>query len=70
MLVLTRKLGEQIEITGGIVLTIVRIDPDSVRIGIAAPASVNIRRMELPKIYRDSPQLPVAIHPFEDCEGT
>lgn len=48
MLVLSRKRGEQIKITGGIVLTVVEIGPGRVKIGIEAPPDVNIWRAELP----------------------
>lgn len=49
MLVLGRKEGEQIEIGDGIVITIIRIGPNMVRVGIDAPRELNIRRMELKK---------------------
>lgn len=46
MLVLSRKPGESI-IAGDITITISRIQGNSVRVGIAAPKSVPIRRAEL-----------------------
>lgn len=48
MLVLTRGIGEQITVTGPCIIEIVRIAQNSVRIGITADPSVNIRRTELP----------------------
>lgn len=48
MLVLTRKRGERIRIGEDIVLTIVRIDSRTVRVGIEAPADTGIVRDELP----------------------
>ena len=48
MLVLSRKVGEKL-IIGDIVVTIVRIGPSTVRIGIEAPRDVNIVRAELQK---------------------
>jgi carbon storage regulator len=48
MLVLSRKVGETIEIDGDIVISIVRIGPNTVKIGIDAPKTTGIRRTELP----------------------
>lgn len=47
MLVLSRKTGETIYVGDDIVITIVRIGPTSVRIGIDAPKHLNIARQEL-----------------------
>ncbi len=47
MLVLSRKIGEQLLIGESIVVTVVRIGPHDVRIGIEAPADVEIVRSEL-----------------------
>jgi carbon storage regulator len=47
MLVLSRKAGEQILIGDSIVVTVVRINPQEVRIGIEAPSDVEIVRTEL-----------------------
>jgi carbon storage regulator len=47
MLVLSRKVGEQLLIGDSIVVTVVRIGPHDVRIGIEAPADVDIVRTEL-----------------------
>jgi carbon storage regulator len=47
MLVLTRKLGEQIEIDGCIQVTVLSVDGHRVRLGIQAPDDVTIRRGEL-----------------------
>ena len=47
MLVLSRKPGERILIGDDIAVTIVRIGPNNVRIGIDAPRSMNIVREEL-----------------------
>jgi carbon storage regulator len=53
MLVLNRKIGERIVIGDGIVLTVVKVQGRQVRLGIEAPPSVSIRRMELEP--RDEP---------------
>ena len=47
MLVLSRKPGERILIGGNITVTIVRIGPNNVRLGIEAPREMNIVREEL-----------------------
>lgn len=47
MLVLSRKPGERILIGDDIVVTIVRIGPNTVRLGIDAPSHLNIVREEL-----------------------
>jgi carbon storage regulator len=46
MLVLTRKTDETIYIGEEITITITRIGPTSVRVGIEAPASYDIKRGE------------------------
>ena len=47
MLVLSRKPGERILIGKDIKITIIRIGPNSVRVGIDAPETTNIVREEL-----------------------
>lgn len=47
MLVLSRKPGERILIGENVSVTIVRIGPNSVRLGIDAPRDLNIVREEL-----------------------
>jgi carbon storage regulator len=47
MLVLTRKVGEEIVINGNIRVTITLIKGDKVRIGITAPPDVPVHRQEI-----------------------
>ncbi len=47
MLVLSRKVGERIYIGDDVSVTVVRISPTEVRIGIEAPLSAPIVRKEL-----------------------
>lgn len=47
MLVLSRKSGERILIGDDVAITIVRIGPNTVRLGIDAPRDMNIVREEL-----------------------
>jgi carbon storage regulator len=47
MLILTRRIGEEIVIAGDIRVTVVSIKGKHVRLGITAPSSVSIARREL-----------------------
>ncbi len=47
MLVLSRKTGEKIRIGDNVTVTIVRVGPNNVRLGIDAPRELNIVREEL-----------------------
>jgi carbon storage regulator len=47
MLVVTRKNGEQLVIGDNIVVTVLKIEGDRVRLGIAAPREVPVHRMEV-----------------------
>ena len=47
MLVLTRKLGEQVVLGDEIAISVVSLQGNRVRIGIQAPPHVSIRRAEL-----------------------
>jgi carbon storage regulator len=55
MLVLSRKVGEQIKIGKDIVVDILKIEGNTIRIGIDAPKDVTILRMEVfEKIQREN----------------
>ena len=47
MLILSRKIGETIVIDGHIHVTVMRVDGDVVKLGIAAPTSVPVHRKEV-----------------------
>ena len=47
MLILSRKLGESIVIDGRIHVTVVRVEGDVVKLGIAAPSEVPVHRKEV-----------------------
>ncbi len=47
MLVLSRKLGQSFHLGQDIRITIVKIDRNSVRIGIEAPDQVSVQREEI-----------------------
>jgi carbon storage regulator len=56
MLVLNRKIGERILIGDDITITVVKVQGKQVRIGIEAPSSVSIRRMELLPLETNEPE--------------
>jgi carbon storage regulator len=55
MLVLSRKYGQQFRIGDDVMITIVKVDRNSVRIGIEAPTDVEISRRELAAHTRPRP---------------
>lgn len=61
MLVLSRKTRERIIIGDGpdaITITVVRIGPNAVRLGIDAPRDVKIAREELIDVKQEQPHSP------------
>jgi carbon storage regulator len=61
MLVLSRKENERLVIDGNIVVTVVRVAGGKVRLGIEAPADVQVKREELlDKPMRLDPPHPIA----------
>ena len=63
MLVLSRKLGEKIQISENITITVLEIDRGKIRLGIDAPRSVTVLRQELANqpLPRQSPQDPILV---------
>ena len=55
MLVLSRKLGQRFQLGPEVRITIVKIDRNSVRIGIEAPGDVTVSREELTPRDADRP---------------
>jgi len=53
MLILTRKLGEQITIGSDIVVTLIEIKGSQVKLGIEAPKSIGIHRQEIYEKIRE-----------------
>jgi carbon storage regulator len=47
MLVLSRKVGERVLVGDKVVITVVKIGPNAIRLGIEAPKDMNIVREEL-----------------------
>jgi carbon storage regulator len=66
MLVLTRRVGEEIVIANDIRVTVVAVKGKQVRLGITAPASVNVVRQELCLQHNRSAASPTAGGTGED----
>ena len=59
MLILSRKLNESIVIDGRIVVKVLRIDRDTVKLGIQAPSDLPVHRQEIyDAIMRNKPPQP------------
>lgn len=56
MLILSRKLNESIVIDGRITVKVVRIDRETVKLGIVAPSNVPVHRQEVYDEIRKSNQ--------------
>lgn len=73
MLVLSRKVDQQITIGDDITLTVIRVDGNRVRIGISAPRDVRILRGELaadePVEFELSDRELAFAHPPERVKG-
>jgi carbon storage regulator len=66
MLVLSRKVGEEIVIDGEIRVSIVRVNGNRVRLGIQAPADISIRRQDTPP----PPETTASTAPSPLCTST
>jgi carbon storage regulator len=66
MLVLTRKVGEELIIDGEIRVSIVRVRGNRVRLGIQAPLDVSIRRQDSAATAEE----PTAKSPPRLCSST
>lgn len=69
MLVLTRKLQQQIKIGEQIVVTILRVKGNTVRVGIQAPREVRVIRGELPKTGGDADSEQLTVEAVAVTEG-
>ena len=70
MLVLSRKIGQKIVLTGGIELTVVEIRGDKVRLGLVAPKDVAVHRVEVAERIGFEGRKPAGEQPLvppEDC---
>jgi carbon storage regulator len=60
MLVLTRRIGEEIVIAGNIRVTVLAVNGQKVRLGITAPSSIPVARLELLAEHNGSASAPMA----------
>jgi len=56
MLILSRKLNESIVIDGRIIVKVLRIDKDTVKLGIQAPAELPVHREEIHDVIQKNKQ--------------
>ena len=56
MLILSRKLNESIVIDGRIIVKVLRIDKDTVKLGIQAPAELPVHREEIHEVIQKNKQ--------------
>jgi carbon storage regulator len=61
MLVLSRRMGEEIVIDGGIHIKVVSVKGNQVRIGVTAPPSVSVDRQEVAERRARDEALPEVI---------
>ena len=69
MLVLTRKLQQQIKIGDQITVTILKVKGNTVRVGISAPRELRVIRGELPKT-EDAVQISTAVIAADETANT
>jgi carbon storage regulator len=70
MLVLSRKVNEEIVIANNVTIKVVKIIGNRVRLGISAPRSVNIRRGEMTPPMMESIDVPLDEFDFDAAEMT
>ncbi|HZI89661.1 MAG TPA: carbon storage regulator CsrA [Candidatus Polarisedimenticolia bacterium] len=70
MLLLTRKLGENIRIGDDVKITIVEVKGNHVKLGIDAPASVKVHREEIyERIQEENRKAQAAVKPEASSDG-
>jgi carbon storage regulator len=69
MLILSRKLNESIIIDGRIVVKVLRIDKDTVKLGIQAPAELPVHREEIHEVIQKNKQAQAANGPKSPAAG-
>lgn len=66
MLVLTRKVGEQIKIGDEVIITVVRTKGKAVRLGVQAPSHVPVLRGEIAAAIADEEEPNAAGEPHDE----
>jgi len=69
MLILSRKLNESIVIDGRIIVKVLRIDKDTVKLGIQAPAELPVHREEIHEVIQRNKQAGVEKTPSSAAGG-
>jgi carbon storage regulator len=69
MLILSRKLNESIIIDGKIIVKVLRIDKDTVKLGIQAPAELPVHREEIHQVIEKN-KANAAAKPNGPANGT
>ena len=69
MLILSRKLNESIIIDGRIIVKVLRIDKDTVKLGIQAPAELPVHREEIHEVIQKNKQAAANSPKPESGEG-
>jgi carbon storage regulator len=64
MLILTRKTGEKIIISGGISVSVIEVRGDQARIGVDAPKTVKVYREEVFEAIKSENQAAAASKPI------
>jgi len=67
MLVLTRKIGEAIQIGDGVTVEVLEMRGGRVRLGITAPSDVGVHRSELLISSTDDRVSPMVMRPAESA---
>ena len=60
MLVLSRRVGQQIRIGKSVVVTLLKVERNKARIGVEAPPGIPVFRQELLEFDRSRPAAPAA----------
>jgi carbon storage regulator len=69
MLILSRKLNESIVIDGRIIVKVLRIDKDTVKLGIQAPAELPVHREEIHEVIQRNKQAGIEKAPSSAAGG-
>src|SRR5262249_47556297 len=70
MLVLSRRVGQKIQIGQSIVVTLLCVDRNKARLGVEAPRDVRVFRQELLEFARERPIVSVGRPNVSGCEPT
>jgi carbon storage regulator len=69
MLILSRKINESIVIQDDIIITVLAVEGERVKLGIAAPREVRVMRMELWKAIQEQNQIAESLAADQESKG-